>query len=84
VLDKGNTYSGSLTVLNKPFLAVYSPLKDVNNGVIGMLFIGQPRISLLQTVAWSIELTFLVAIGLIFVLIFPAYLMARRISKQLE
>jgi hypothetical protein len=84
VLEKGNTYSGSLTVLNKPFLAVYSPLKDINNGVIGMLFIGQPRISLLETVAWSIELTFIVAIGLIFVMIFPAFLMARRISKQLE
>jgi hypothetical protein len=84
VLDKGKTYSGSLTVLNKPFLAVYSPLKDANNGVVGMLFIGQPRISLLETVAWSIELTFIVAISLIFVLIFPAFLMAKRISKQLE
>lgn len=84
VLEKGNTFSGSLTVLNKPFLAVYSPLKDVNNGVIGMLFIGQSRISLLETVAWSIELTFIIAISLVFALIFPAFLLARRISRQLE
>lgn len=82
VLEQGKNYKGSLSILNRSYLAVYSPLKDVNNSVIGMLFIGQPRVTLLATIAQSIELTFVVAIGLILVLIAPAYLMARRIARQ--
>jgi methyl-accepting chemotaxis protein len=83
VLEKGQTYQGSLRILNQPYLAVYAPLKDANNTAIGMLFIGQQRINLLKTIAQSIELTFLVAILLIILLIFPAYLISRKMARQL-
>ena len=84
VIEKGQTYSGSLRILNQPYMAVYAPLKDANNRSIGMLFIGQQRVNLLKTIAESIELTFIVAIALILALIFPAYLIAHRMARQLD
>jgi len=84
VLSKGHLYKGSLGILNRQFLAVYAPLKDVNNNVIGMLFIGQPQSSVLKTAGHSIELTFLVAACLIILSVVPAYLTSRYLSYQLE
>jgi hypothetical protein len=84
VLVQGHTYKGSLDILNRPFLAVYTPLKDVNNNVVGMLFIGQPQSSVLKTAAHSIELTFIVAVSLMVLAILPAYWMSRYIARQLE
>ena len=49
VLNRGQTFKGALSFQNRQFLAVFMPLKDVNNNVIGMLFIGQPQVSVLQT-----------------------------------
>ena len=82
VLKAGHTYRGSLNVLNQQYLAVYAPLKDVDNTVIGMLFIGQPQVSILQTAGDSIQLTFLVTVVLLMLTIVPAYLIARYITRQ--
>jgi ABC-type spermidine/putrescine transport system permease subunit I len=63
---------------------VYQPLKDINNNVIGMLFIGQPQSSVLQSASRSIQLTFIVAVALLALAIVPAYWMSRYIARQLE
>jgi methyl-accepting chemotaxis protein len=84
VLTKGQTFKGSLDLFNRPFLAVYAPLKDINNNVVGMLFIGQPQSSVLQSAGRSIELTFTLAVILMALAIVPAYLMARYIARQLQ
>jgi hypothetical protein len=84
VLTKGQTFKGSLNISNRPFLAVYAPLKDVNNNVAGMLFIGQPQSAVLKSAGHSIELTFTLAIILMALSIIPAYLMARYITRQLQ
>jgi len=84
VLTHGQTYKGTLNVLNRPLLAVYAPLKDADNNVVGMLFVAKPQSSLLKTAGRSIELTFVVAAVLIVLSIIPAYLMARYLSRQLE
>src|SRR6202042_1550651 len=84
VLTRGQTYKGSVSVLNRQYLGVYLPLKNIDNSVIGMLFIGQTSLSILQTADHSIELTFVVTALLMVLSIVPAYLMARYISKQLE
>jgi len=84
VLTKGQTFKGSLSLFNRPYLAVYAPLKDVNNNVVGMLFIGQPQSSALQSASRSIELTFTLAVILMVMAIIPAYLMARYIAAQLK
>lgn len=84
VLGKGQLFKGTVNELNRPFLAVYAPLKDVNNNVVGMLFIGQPQSSVLQAAGRSIELTFVAAAALILLSIVPAYLTSRYLSYQLE
>ncbi|HSX29236.1 MAG TPA: cache domain-containing protein [Candidatus Saccharimonadales bacterium] len=84
VLHQGKTYKGELSVLNRPFLGVYAPIKDADNLVIGMTFLGKPQSTMLRAAGRSIELTFVVAAVLLVVSIIPAYLMAKYLSKQLD
>lgn len=84
VLENGQTYKGSLSVLNRPFLAVYQPLKDVNNEVIGMSFTGQPQVLVLTAAGRSIELTFLISVLLLLISVVPAYLISKHISDQIH
>ncbi len=83
-LKQGTLYAGLTNIFNSPYLAVYSPLKDVDNVPIGMFFVGSPATTLLQTAGRSIELTFLMAVILVFLSSIPSYLIARQISKQLH
>jgi hypothetical protein len=84
VLVKDETYKGTLSILNQQYLGVYLPLKNVDNTVIGMLFLGQPSSNIVKTAGHSIELTFVVTVILLLLSITPAYLLARQIAKQLE
>lgn len=84
VLKQGQTYSALLTVLNRPTLGVYLPIKDAKNQIIGMLFVGRPQSSILSTAGRSVELTFLLAALLMAISVGPNYLIARRITKQVS
>jgi hypothetical protein len=84
VLTQGKSFGGSVSVLNRQFLAVYAPLKDIDNTVIGMLFIGTPEASVIRTAGHSVELTFVVTAILLLLAVAPAFLIAKYISKQLE
>jgi len=83
VLTKGQTFKGSLTISNRSFLAVYKPIKDVNNNIVGMLFIGRPQSSVLRSANHSIELTFIIAAVLMLLAILPSYVIAKHLAKQL-
>lgn len=83
VLKSGETFSGQLDILNIPYLAVYRPLKDVDNVVVGMILVAQPQTYLLSTANQSIQLTFILATTLLLLSIFPAYLVSRYIGRQL-
>lgn len=83
VLKQGETFGGSIDILNRSYLAVYRPLKDVDNGVVGMILIGQPQTQILQTANQSIQKTFLVAVVLLLFSVVPAYFVARYIEKQI-
>ena len=84
VREEGQDYKGSVSILNQQFLAVFSPLKDTNNNVIGMLFIGIPQTSVLQTAGHAVEMTFLVTAILLILTIIPAYLISKHIARQLD
>lgn len=83
VLKSGQSYAGSLNILNRPYLAVYQPLKDVDNTTVGMILIGQPQSELLKTANQSIQKTFVLAAVLLILSVIPAYFVARYIVKQL-
>ncbi len=40
VLQRGEEFFDTVTLLNKPYKAIYSPLRDADNKISGMLFIG--------------------------------------------
>lgn len=83
VLRDGQTYAGSLSILNTDYLAVYAPLRDVDNEVIGMVVIGQPSIQILQTANNSIQKTFILTVCLLLLSIIPAYTVSRYIERQI-
>lgn len=84
VLSSGKTFKGVVSILNQPFLSVYTPLKDVNDKAAGMLFVGKPHTYVLETAGKSIQLTFVVAAILILLSILPAYVIAKHISRQVH
>ncbi len=83
VLAKGEEYVGHVNFLSSSYMASYLPLKDSDNTIIGMLFVGTPEVALLQTASRSIEITFIETVVLLVLSVVPSYLISRAISKQL-
>jgi hypothetical protein len=84
VLTKGEDFQGQISLLNTSYFAVYHPLKDADNAVVGMLLAGRPSGSIFATAGKSIELTFLITVLLIVLSILPSYTIARYITNQLK
>ncbi len=84
VLEKGESFSGALNILNTPYFVSYIPLKDIDNVVVGMLFVGRPQVTVLAAASRSIEITFILTAGLVVIAIIPAYLISRFIANQLS
>lgn len=84
VLQKGESFTGAVYLLNSPYFAAYLPLKDVDTNPVGMLFVGTPQAGVLQTAAKSIELTFLVTVVLLVFSVIPAYFISKFISNQIR
>lgn len=84
VLSKGESFAGEVKLLNVPYFAAYLPLKDVDEIPVGMLFVGEQQLSVLQAAGRSIELTFLMAALLIVLSIIPAFLIARYLVYQIR
>jgi hypothetical protein len=83
VLTKGQPYQGSVSILNTPYLAAYLPLLDIDNTPVGMIFIGREQAGVLQTAAYSIEMTFTVVTLLLVLSVIPSFLIARSLERQI-
>lgn len=84
VLSNGEVYVGKSNVLNLPFYTAYAPLKNQENEILGMLFVGKLQNTLTDTAKKSIELTFLGSIILMVLSLIPAYLFSRFLKEQVE
>lgn len=84
VLQQAQKYQTEVVIGGKSYLAAYSPLLDVDNISVGMIFVGRPQIEVLQTAGKSIEYTFLITAALLVISILPSLLIARYITKQLR
>jgi Double sensory domain of two-component sensor kinase len=84
VLLSGEGYESGVVIAGRLYFASYLPLLDVDKNPIGMLFVGRPQISVLQTASRSIELTFGITVALLIASILPSFLIARYISNQLK
>ena len=84
VLVDGVAYIGSVEILNVPYHAAFAPLKNIDNNPVGMLFVGRPQVTLLQSAGKSIELTFTVTVVLLIMSVVPAYLVSKYIIDQIH
>jgi hypothetical protein len=84
VLTKGQSFAGGVNILNVSYFAAYLPLKDIDNAPLGMLSTGKLQSGVLAAAGHSIELTFIVTVILLILSIFPALLIAKYLTKQLE
>jgi hypothetical protein len=84
VLTNAKPFTGSVNLLNRPYFASYLPLTDAHNSPVGMIMVGRPQLTILQTASRSIELTFLLTTLLILLTPIPAYAIARYIAKQVH
>jgi hypothetical protein len=84
VLKAGQTFKGTLSIQNRQYLAVFKPLRDINNNILGMLFIGQPQVTVLQTAGRSVELTFVITAILVVLSVIPAFLISKFLARQLD
>lgn len=83
-LVDSEVYSGSVSVLNTSYLSAFSPLVDINNKPIGMIFVGRAEVSILQAGGKLIEQTFLVTAVLLIISIIPAFFISRYIIDQIK
>ncbi len=81
--DKKN-FAGTAQILNQPYYTVYSPIKTLDDKVIGMLFVGKLQTTLIDTAKKSIELTFLGSILLMILSVVPAYFLAKYMQEHAE
>jgi hypothetical protein len=84
VLVDGELFTGSANILNISYLSAFSPLKDINDNPVGMLFVGRPEVSTVQSAGELIEQTFLVTVILLVISIFPAYFISKYIIDQIK
>lgn len=84
VLKNNTPFTGGLTLLNRPYFASYLPLTDAHNSPVGMIMVGKPQLTVLQTASRSIELTFLLTTLLILLTPIPAFFISRYIAKQVH
>ncbi len=84
VLEHGKSYSGTVNFQNRPYLAGFSPLKDVNNVPVGMLLAARPASALYASAYRSIQITFFFVVILVVVSIYPIFLLSRYLARQLK
>lgn len=82
VLIEGKNYSSAVNVLNVPYFAAFSPLKDVDGNPVGMLFVGKEQVSVIAAASTSIEYTFLIAVFFLLISVIPSYMVSRYITRQ--
>ena len=84
VLLKGEKWVGDAFVVNNWYISAYEPIRDINNRIIGILYVGilkEPFSDLLRNTV----LTFLgICIGVILIIILVAILLTRKISTPLK
>jgi hypothetical protein len=84
VIGSGQAYRATFDLQNRPILAVFLPLRDVDNAVVGMLMTAQPQSVVLQVAATSVELTFLLTALLLLLCVIPVYWITKSLTRQLE
>lgn len=82
VLSQGQPITLRTTILSRPHIASYLPLKDADGTIVGMLSAARPQQAILETANATNRLTLFVVAVIALVLIVPIYLITRRLSRE--
>lgn len=82
VLKEGNALTLRTTVLSRPFLASFLPLRDVDNVIVGMISASKPQAEILETAQATNRLTLVIVMIIMIIMIMPIYFITRRLSKE--
>lgn len=84
VLGAGKQWVGDAFVVNSWYITAYEPIRDINNKIIGILYVGILR-QPFDDILWSTLVMFGgVALGGIILIVVVAVFQARRISRPLK
>jgi hypothetical protein len=81
-LEKGETFVGPTTILNRPFYSAYTPLKNASETVIGMFSVGMPQLTILDSAEAAIQKTYIVTSLVISLSLIPAFWISKTIAYQ--
>ncbi len=84
VLDQGEGFVGRTTILSRPYLTAYMPIKNTDGNIAGMISVGEPQMEILQTVTITNQLTLFISIVVTLITIIPTYLISKSISRQVK
>ncbi|KQW74946.1 hypothetical protein ASC89_25450 [Devosia sp. Root413D1] len=70
VVLAGGTYQGEANVLGVPYYAIYRPIQNLNNEVIGLIYVGIPKAEIDATASEGLQL--LALVGAVAVLVIGA------------
>jgi hypothetical protein len=82
VLKKGETQEGIIDIFNVEHLAVYTPMRDSDQNIIGMIFVGEPSQVLIAVANNSVQTTLKITTLLIFLSLIPTYFIVKKIAER--
>jgi len=88
-ISKGNRYKGQATIVGIDYLTGYEPIKNTNNQVVGIMFIGIPRNEIRDSVAQKVNSSLIIMviasllIGVVIAFLFT-FIISRMIIHPLE
>ncbi len=84
VINKGQPYLGEVLIQDKPYIASYIPLRNADNQVVGMFYVGQGKQQLLDIVrGYLLKIGVFQGVGMIFAIIL-IWVIGSRLSKPLK
>ena len=84
VLRDGGRWLGDAFVVNAWYITAYEPIRDINDNIIGILYVGVLK-KPFDDIYRNTILTFLgIGIGVIILIVFIAIIMTRKISEPLR
>jgi len=82
VLEEGKEVALRTTILSRPYLASYLPIKNADGKVVGMISAAKSQQEILETAQATNRLTLLTVMIIMLILITPIYFITRRLSKE--
>lgn len=84
VLQKGEVYFTENSILGERYRSAYWPVRDLNNKIVGMWFVGSPISALMANATQAVNITLLVSGGLLVVLLVLTSLVVMALTSPIK